>query len=300
MLRRTSGIAPRGTRSLVLRRGRAALSRVGPSARSLIKSAGCPVPGGRGPCPGGRGDGCAKKRCRCDEAPIRRSGPPRHRALDAVGCRSSRRCRVKSPCWCQCRSADAAVGDRTSRRAGCAPRVALERIRPAARRLPSDSRDRNCGVSVALRLHPPRWADVRARRNLTKQPTSRLCSADESVVTSRRCQRPATRSFHGLSFFFKVHTLSAPTRRCHTGERSFPGPKPAIREPVAISLCGKPLRCLTRWNPSVCSPCPRAAEATFGSDDTGWPKPSLAAMPFQHRGGSPLPCLKLRSQPKQC
>jgi hypothetical protein len=73
------------------------------------------------PCPFGRGDGCARKRCRCDDAPIRRSGPPRHRAHYAVGGRSSRLCRVKLPCECRCRSADAAVGNRTFRRSRLTP-----------------------------------------------------------------------------------------------------------------------------------------------------------------------------------
>jgi hypothetical protein len=50
-----------------------------------------------GPCPSRAGDGCARKRCRYDDAPIRRSGPPRHRAHGAPGGRSSRRHPVKSP-----------------------------------------------------------------------------------------------------------------------------------------------------------------------------------------------------------
>jgi len=56
----------------------------------------CPVPLA-GPCPSRAGDGCARKRSRCDDAPIRRSGPPRHRAHGAPGGRSSRRHPVKSP-----------------------------------------------------------------------------------------------------------------------------------------------------------------------------------------------------------
>jgi hypothetical protein len=107
-------------------------------ARGAPKSAVCPMPGTertmlinkrRLPCPGwpgvptlsGGGDGCARKRCRCDDAPIRRSGPPRHRAHSAVGGRSSRRCSVKLPCECRCRSADAAGGNRTPRGVGVTP-----------------------------------------------------------------------------------------------------------------------------------------------------------------------------------
>jgi hypothetical protein len=139
----------------------------------------------------------------------------------------------------------------------------------AARRLPPGARGRSHGFSVALRLHPPKWADVRARRNLTKQPTSRLCSADESVVTSRRCQRPATRSFHGLCFPFKVHTVSAPTRRCHTGWPSSARAEARRPWPVTFFRGGKPPWRGARWNPSFRSPCPRAAEATRETGGTG-------------------------------
>jgi hypothetical protein len=58
----------------------------------------CPAPLAGSPCPDGRGDGCARKRFQCGDAPIRRSGPPRHRAPCAPGCRSPRVCRVKLPC----------------------------------------------------------------------------------------------------------------------------------------------------------------------------------------------------------
>jgi hypothetical protein len=82
--------------------------------RTMLEKAPVALSGVAGsPCPFGRGDGCARKRCRCDDAPIRRSGPPRHRAHNAVGGRSSRRCRVKSPRRCQCRSTDAAGDNRT-------------------------------------------------------------------------------------------------------------------------------------------------------------------------------------------
>jgi len=124
--------------------------------------------------------------------------------------------------------------------AGSAPDDRDEPL-PAARGRPSGFRGRSHGVSVALRLHPPRWADVWARRNLTEQPTSRLCSADESVVTDCRCQHPATRSFHGLCSPLQGPSCSAPARRCLTEER--PG-RAEARGPSAptVPRDGKPPR----------------------------------------------------------
>jgi hypothetical protein len=75
---------PGGTKSTLIRRT-LCLDAGGPSARCLIRSAGCPVPGGRESCPFGRGDGCARKRFQCDDAPICRSRPPRRRTHDRPG-----------------------------------------------------------------------------------------------------------------------------------------------------------------------------------------------------------------------
>jgi len=179
----------------VLRRAPVAVPRWN-QARGAPRGAVCRIPVAGCPAALG-GDGCARKRFRCDDAPIRRSGPPRHRAHSAGGCRSAHPCHVKSPRRCRCRSANAAMAIKPPPGAGSAPDD-RDRSLPAARRRPPGFHDRGRGVSVALRLHPPRWADVWARRNLTEQPTSRLCSADESVVTDCRCQPPVTRSFHGL------------------------------------------------------------------------------------------------------
>jgi hypothetical protein len=132
---------------------------------------------------------------------------------------------------CRCRSADAEADDQAPFGDWLNPRRSRGRAPVARPKAHVRLRGRGCGDSFALRLHPPKWADVRARRNLTEQPTSRHCSADESVVTSRRCQRPATRSFHGLCFPLQGPTSSAPSRRCHTEERLSAGPKPAFRAP---------------------------------------------------------------------
>jgi len=66
----------------------------------------------------------------------------------------------------------------------------------------------------AQRRSPPRWGGGGARRNLAKQPTSRLCSADESVASSRRCQRRGARFFHGLRGPLQGRVQPAPSRRC--------------------------------------------------------------------------------------
>lgn len=86
-------------------------------------------------------------------------------------------------------------------------------------------------------------------------------------MTSRRCQRPVTRSFHGLGVLSKVRASSVPVRRCHAGEPSSLGPKPVLQVPVVISRGSKPPRCLTKRNPSICSPCHPVAEATLRSGD---------------------------------
>jgi hypothetical protein len=240
MLRRAPGSLSRGVGCPMLRGASGSLSRRG-RARGAPKSAGCraplrscarcseelrlPYPGGTkravlrrapsaksrwpGALPRRAGDGCAKKRFQCDDAPIRRSGPPRHRAHSAVGGRSSRHCHVKPPDGSGAEAPIPKWAIKPPSRAGSAPDDRDE-AQPAARRRPLKFRGRNHGASVLLRPHPPKWADVRARRNLAKQPTSRLCSADESVVTSRRCQRPATRSFHGLSSPLQGPCYSAP------------------------------------------------------------------------------------------
>jgi hypothetical protein len=264
-------------------------------ARGAPRSAVCQVPMAGSPATQG-GDGCARKRFQCDDAPIRRSGPPRHRAHGADGCRSSRHGQVKSPRRCRCRSADAAMAIEPPPGAGSAPDDRSEALPAARRRLPG-FRGRSHGVSVALRPHPPRWADVRARRNLTKQPTSRLCSADESVVTSRRCQRPVTRSFHGLCGPLQGPARSAPARRCQTRERSCTGPKPGFREPrlssVAASRRGfEPLGSLRPFTlPAI--------RRSGGRDGRrGGPKPNLAAASFQRRDENPLPRPDLRLRPK--
>jgi len=137
-----------------------------------------------------------EEEARFDEALVRRGGPPLHRArgeqVTGVSCPTARNHPEHSA------EAPGPVGrsDHRGCRLGPLGRAQAVPAAPAEAGVPGHGRSR--GRLLAWRPHPPRRADARVRRNLTKQPTSRLCSADESVVTSRRCQRPATRSFHGL------------------------------------------------------------------------------------------------------
>jgi hypothetical protein len=128
-----------------------------------------------------------------DEAPIRRSGPPRHpgRARttgEPVAQRA--RGRVRDGAEAQTRRGGGAPSGRHGPQGGEG-----QATRPAPKRrwMPSGGRSRG---------HPPRAritevsrADPSRRR---EQPTSRRCSVDESVVSRRRCRRDDTRSFHGL------------------------------------------------------------------------------------------------------
>jgi hypothetical protein len=203
---------------------------------------------------------------------------------------------VKLPHRCRYRSIHIKAGNQTTAGTGIAPDSRAE-APPTARRQPPGCCSRSHSASVAQRPHPPRWADVRARRNLTEQPTSRLCSADESVVTSRRCQRPATRSFHGLSFPLQGPVRSAPARRCRIESRASPEPKLEIRAPrpfyATASRRGvQPLGSLRRFTLL-------ATRRSGGRDwQHGGPKPCPAATPFQRRGGSPLLRPDPRPRPK--
>jgi hypothetical protein len=161
------------------------------------------------------------------------------------------------------------MGDRTSRRAGSA-RSGRSRRRPTSNPKATCRAPRpKPRASFALRLHPPRWAGVRARRNLTKQPTSRLCSADESVVTSRRCQRPATRSFHGLCLLSKVLLLPHQPGDANPARARFPSRSPLFVRSWPLPRDGKPSELVTSWDPSVGSPRPSAAKAVVGSSGEG-------------------------------
>jgi len=80
------------------------------------------------------GDGCARKRSRCDDAPIRRSGPPRHRSRFRAGHQGFQPLHVKPPGRYPYRSTDAAAGGRTSPTADMAVEAAPEQALTGVRR----------------------------------------------------------------------------------------------------------------------------------------------------------------------
>jgi hypothetical protein len=59
----------------------------------------------------------------------------------------------------------------------------------------------------------PAGGRASSSKHLAKRPTSRPCSADESVASHRRCQRGDTRSFHGFCPL-QGPRPTAPERRC--------------------------------------------------------------------------------------
>jgi hypothetical protein len=106
-------------------------------------------------------------------------------------------------------------------------------------------------------------------------------------VTSRRCQRPATRSFHGLCFPSKVYTRLAPNPVMPYRRALFCEPKPASEHPWPFPRAGKPSRRPSRWNPFVRSPSSSAAEAT-GEPDSAGGRSRVPRGAFSTPGGSPL------------
>jgi hypothetical protein len=155
---------------------------------------------------------CARRRFRCGDAPVRLRGPPHHRARDAG--------------WSKLQEG----------RAVCPVVPVPKRRRPRGTRAtsggwlapggaggpsagpPEGGLWRSATGAAASQCSAPAPAEAGvgggARRNLAKQPTSRRCSADESVASHRRCQRRAARIFHGLCGPLQGHVRSAPSRRC--------------------------------------------------------------------------------------
>jgi len=100
------------------------------------------------------GDGCARKRPRCGDAPIRRSESPRHRPRFPARGRSPRHLRVEPPGRYPRRSADAAAGGRASPGTDMAPVAAPEQALTAIRRTPLGFPDRGRRVpSRCARTH---------------------------------------------------------------------------------------------------------------------------------------------------
>jgi len=138
-----------------------------------------------------------------DDAPIRRGEPPLHRSRRCAGRRGGRAAACRQP------------GSRASLDPGLPGAGGARRRRPALEvespeRLGPDER----ASQVGSRANPGPCRGRSAlegwpRRRMplpesafgaapAEQPTTGLCSVDESVATHRRCQRRVARSSHGL------------------------------------------------------------------------------------------------------
>jgi len=122
---------------------------------------------------------------------------------------STRTRRVRAPC------ATAEVEARTGVRAATTTNEPPGRARQSLLRITGghghqNNRAARCAVANA---GEPAGGRASSSKHLAKRPTSRPCSADESVASHRRCQRGDTRSFHGF-WPLQGPRLSAPERRC--------------------------------------------------------------------------------------
>jgi hypothetical protein len=116
---------------------------------------------------------------------------------------------------------------------------------------------------------PPRWGRREGSSKSAKRPTTRPCSAYESVVSRRRCQRDDTRSFHGLCSpprsFNSRSSPTMPSRRLpppNRGPRRLPGRWPTRR----TALTSGPLGSLRRFTRAGSRPKPVAGEALRGAE----------------------------------
>jgi hypothetical protein len=173
-------------------------------------------------------------------------------------------------------------------------RSSVERIARGPKASEQTHRGRSHGSLVDHRRRRRGNAIDRVRSNLVTQPTTRPCSADESVVPHRRCQRRDTRSFHGLCSNSRSTELrSAPTmpvqRECATGpkpELTFPSLPPAQQ---AASASG-------RQDPSRGSP-PLAAAEAWAKRAVRGAEAERGSAPFQRRTRAPEP-RRVRAGPK--
>jgi hypothetical protein len=218
----------------------------------------------------------------CGDAPIRRSGPPRHRSAaasdrpkpNAVGAHNRARRAMPKQRVARARSSHQqgrAWARQLRRSLGTAghPRVVVRPPRDRSREL------LRCTPSV-----PPRWVRREGSSKSAKRPPSRLCSANESVVSCRRCQRDDTRSFHGLctpprslksrsSPVMPFRRLPPPNR----GPRRLSGLRPTRRAALAWG----------HWDPFENSPAPVRGRSRWPERRSEGPKPNPRGPPFQRR-----------------
>jgi hypothetical protein len=152
-----------------------------------------------------------------------------------------------------------------------------------------------CRSSRPPRVQPPdrrssRGTDLSRRR---EQPTSRLCSADESVAPLHRCQRSDTRSFHGLGSSPRSSKFRSSANDTEPQPPARPKPSP---QPTPAQA-PEPLESLRQFSPAT----PRGEHARRKRG----PKPTTNHAPFQRLARSPKPRTEpsraeARSRTTQC
>jgi hypothetical protein len=141
------------------------------------------------------------------EAPVCRSRPPRRPA----------RARCEHPRHRRGRSTYRGTRDNRGEPSHQEERAALHQVTGGHGR--RSGRAARCAVANA---GEPAGGRASSSKHLAKRPTSRPCSADESVASHRRCQRGDTRSFHGFCPL-QGPRRAAPERRCRAERGSRPG-----------------------------------------------------------------------------
>jgi hypothetical protein len=133
------------------------------------------------------------------EAPVCRSRPPRRPARA--------RCKHPAP---PPRSKHVPGYARQPRRTSHPDERGMSLLRITGGHGRRSGRAARCAVANA---GEPAGGRASSSKHLAKRPTSRPCSADESVASHRRCQRGDTRSFHGFCPL-QGPRPTAPERRC--------------------------------------------------------------------------------------
>jgi hypothetical protein len=141
------------------------------------------------------------------EAPVCRSRPPRRPA----------RARCEHPRHRRGRSTYRGTRDNRGEPSHQEERAALHQVTGGHGR--RSGRAARCAVANA---GEPAGGRASSSKHLAKRPTSRPCSADESVASHRRCQRGDTRSFHGFCPL-QGPRPTAPERRMPRRGGSLPG-----------------------------------------------------------------------------
>lgn len=137
-------------------------------------------------------------------------------------------------------------------------------------------------------LHPPKREEPGLVERFTEQPTSGLCSTDESVVSHPPLPAEQHSFLPWALFPFKAPSHSAPIRPCQAdGKPLLPNRSSTSAEP-ARAVCLRRTASSRRAIeiPSRVPPLYRAEARCWGA--AGGPKPSPTAAPFQRDRGTPV------------